>query len=149
MLRGCSTSLGCLAVNLNHEFTMPSCWLGAQGSGLCAAGNRGDASVCLEIPFAPWIAAGSVLCARSRWRPTSSRFDLTCERRSNFLSASEKPYLRRCKSVLLRDKGMGNHVMQLGDLRNHDLNDRDLRHFRSVRNHARRTWLQQGPPSGA
>jgi serine/threonine protein kinase len=31
--------------------------------------------------------AGSVLCARSRWRPTSSSFDLTCERRSNFLSA--------------------------------------------------------------
>jgi prepilin signal peptidase PulO-like enzyme (type II secretory pathway) len=38
----------------------------ADGTGVFAAGKRGDASVRLEIPFAPWMAAGSVRLARSR-----------------------------------------------------------------------------------
>ena len=52
-----------------------------------AAGNGGDASVCLGIPFGPWMAAGFVAYARSLWRPTWSRSDLTCERRSIYVSA--------------------------------------------------------------
>jgi hypothetical protein len=77
--------------------------------GSFAASKRGEAWVCLAVPFASGMAVGFVLHARSR--SASSRFDSSCERFSNF-PGDEEPLLaalehRNALGVVGLSKGFG------------------------------------------